>query len=291
MSIADKFQTLLNNLRTDNHESVSSRYSTITKRLNKDFWDSESELKHSRYVGSYGRGTEIKGFSDVDILFELPNSYYWKYKEYTSNGPSALLQAVKNSLQKTYPSSSIGGDGQVVVINFNDNVTFEILPAFINKDKVSYTHPDSNNGGSWKTCNPVAEINAINEINNNYSAKVKHLVRMMKAWKEKNNAPMKSILLESLAMQFIENWEHNDKSYLYYDFMARDFLKFLSDQDENQAYWLIKGSNRRINRTGKFEYKAKISYNKACEAINDEENYSTLAKQAWQEIFGNYYEG
>ncbi|MEI8378007.1 MAG: nucleotidyltransferase, partial [bacterium] len=62
MSISDKFQKLLKNLRTTNNESVTNRYKTITKRLNKDFWGSESEIDHSRYVGSYGRGTAIKGF-------------------------------------------------------------------------------------------------------------------------------------------------------------------------------------------------------------------------------------
>jgi phosphoglycerol transferase MdoB-like AlkP superfamily enzyme len=60
-TIADKFETLLKNLRTQNDDKVKARRRAITKRLNQDFWSSDSETEHSRYIGSYGRGSEIKG--------------------------------------------------------------------------------------------------------------------------------------------------------------------------------------------------------------------------------------
>ena len=40
------------------------------------------------------------------------------YNNYSDNGQSKLLQAFRLSLQKTYPTTSISGDGQVAVINF-----------------------------------------------------------------------------------------------------------------------------------------------------------------------------
>ena len=46
---------------------ISMRYKEITKAINRAFWNSESETDHSRYVGSYGRGTAINT-SDLDIL-------------------------------------------------------------------------------------------------------------------------------------------------------------------------------------------------------------------------------
>lgn len=51
---------------------ISKRYKTITKAVNGDFGNSNSETAHSRYVGSYGRGTAIN-VSDLDVLVELPN--------------------------------------------------------------------------------------------------------------------------------------------------------------------------------------------------------------------------
>jgi hypothetical protein len=81
MSITTQFNEFCENLRVlkDTRDSISYRYKRITKRLNLDFWDSESETLHSLYVGSYGRRTAVKGFSDLDILFILPYEVYKKY--------------------------------------------------------------------------------------------------------------------------------------------------------------------------------------------------------------------
>lgn len=290
MSISDKFQTLLSNIRTNNDASISQRYRAITKRLNKDYYGSESDINHSRYVGSYGRGTSIRGVSDIDMVFQLPYTTYERFNKYSSNGQSALLQEVKNSITTTYHSTNIGGDGQVVVVNFSDMV-FEVVPVFINDNGSSYTYPDSNNGGKWKTCNPISEYLAINKANDKYKNKIKHLTRMIKVWRNVNDVAITGFLIETLVMQFMDSWEYNDKSYLYYDFMTRDFLKFLSERDKNQKHWLARGSGQYIYRTGSFENKAKISYEKTKEAIADEEKYPSLARSAWQEIFGKSYVG
>ena len=117
MGVAEWFKTYCSNLTVTNTISISLRYKAITKRLNSDFYDSTSETFHSLYVGSYGRNTAIVGFSDLDMIFQLPYSEYLKYDNYSGNGQSALLQAVRNSIKKTYSSTEIGADGQVIFIN------------------------------------------------------------------------------------------------------------------------------------------------------------------------------
>ncbi len=72
---------------------------------------------------------------------QLPYEIYQQHDNYAGNGQSALLQAVRKSLQKTYSSTDVGGDGQVVEIHFADGITFQIVPGFLNKDN-SYTYPD-----------------------------------------------------------------------------------------------------------------------------------------------------
>src|SRR3954466_14575745 len=99
--------------------SIAYRYQRITRQLNTDFWNTESEDAHSLYVGSYGRDTAAKGVSDLDVAFRLPYEVWEKYNAYQTNGQSALLQAVRASLLKTYTYSEIGGDGQVVVLPFD----------------------------------------------------------------------------------------------------------------------------------------------------------------------------
>ncbi|MFB5663692.1 nucleotidyltransferase domain-containing protein [Alteribacillus sp. HJP-4] len=289
MGTYDNFSKLVQNTRTLNHSTVTERCGKITKRLNIEYWDTESSTSHSRYVGSYGRGTAIRGFSDVDLLMQLPDSIYDRYNKYLGNGQSALLQEVKKSISKTYSATDVGGDGQVVVVQFSDTMRFEVVPAFINKDGTSYTYPDSNNGGTWRKTYPVAEVEAINELNNKYNKNVKKLVRIMKAWRKTNSVPISGMLLETLVMNFLDGYSYKDKGYTYYDWMTRDFLKYLSERDPNQTYWRAKGSNVKVYRTGKFENKAKRGYSNALEAISDDEKYPIIAYQTWRKIFGSYY--
>lgn len=288
MGVADDFYAFRNNynIGKDQISSIGNRYRAITRRLNTDFWNTESESAHSLYVGSYGRDTAAKGISDLDVAFQLPASLYTRYGAHLGNGQSALLQAVRASLLKRYHSSRIGGDGQVVVLTFDDGLTFEILPYFIN-NAGTWTYPDSNGGGSWRTCNPRAEIGAVQARNDLVNGNLKALCRMMRVWRDHNNAPMSGALIDALAYQFIDNWEHRDKSYLYHDYMARDFLKFMNDQDGDQKYWRMPGSSSHVYRKGPFGYKAGIDHKHAVAACNLQGEENGPARRAqWRIVFG-----
>jgi len=152
---------------------ISKRYKTITKAVNRDFWDSISDTAHSIYVGSYGRGTAIDT-SDLDILVELPDSEYDHFESLKGNGQSRLLQVVKNAVTATYPRTDVKADGQVVVVNFSDDMKFEILPAFQRKNKNpfrespvvgDYKYPDTHMGGRWLSTDPKAEQDAMSTKN------------------------------------------------------------------------------------------------------------------------------
>lgn len=293
MSVSTKFQTFCQDIKISSsvHSSVSYRYKRITKQLNLDFWNSDSDTSHSLYVGSYGRDTAIH-VSDVDMLMRLPVSYYHSYDAREGNGQSALLQAVRNSLQKTYPTSRLKGDGQVVVVAFDDGIKFEILPCFLNDDTESFTYPNTNNGGQWQVTNPSPEIKAIRDGNVLWSYNLKHLCRMARVWKDEWSAPIGGILIDTLAYNFMSTWQHRDKSYVYYDYMVRDFFKYLKDLDTSQEYWLAPGSRNRVYSEGYFQYKALRCYNVAVEAVHHEANERPWsANQKWREIFGSKFKG
>ncbi|UOO89188.1 nucleotidyltransferase domain-containing protein [Vitreoscilla massiliensis] len=268
-------------------ETIRTRCNTITKRINSDYWSIDSDSKNRLYVGSYGRGTEI-WVSDIDLLVILPNSFYHRFNDYTNNGQSALLNHVKDTLRKTYSTSFIKGDGQVVGIKFSDGIEFEVVPAFSVTDG-SFLYPDTNNGGSWKVTNPRAEIKAMNELNVITKKNLKNFCRMIRAWKETNNVQISGILLDTLAYKFLENWKYKDKGYVYYDWMTRDFFNYLMNQDINKEYWLAPGSNRRVYKTGNFQNKAQKAFNLAVSAIQDEEKYPALAKSNWRAIYGTKF--
>jgi hypothetical protein len=291
MGVAEEFYAFRSNYNIGQGliSSIGERYRRITRRLNTDFWDTTSESAHSLYVGSYGRDTAAKGVSDLDVGFQLPYNVYAKYNDYRGNGQSALLQEVRTSLLRSYHSSSIGGDGQVVVLPFTDGVTFEILPYFSNTDG-TWTYPDANGGGSWKTCNPRAEIKAIHDRNLVVNHNLKALCRMMRVWKDHNKAPMSGALIDTLAYQFIIDSAWRDKSYYYHDFLARDFLKFMNDQDRDQAHWRMPGSGQYVRRSGAFGYKAGIDHKYAVAACGLQGDENGPARRAqWRIVFGNTF--
>lgn len=291
MGVADWFSGFCSKIQVQNAEAISSRYKAITRRLNTDFWDTESDSSHSLYVGSYGRNTAIDGFSDLDMVFELPSALYQQYDKHNGNGQSALLQAVRLSMQKTYSTSSMGADGQVIVVNFQDGIRFEVMPVFTNTAG-SYNFPDSNDGGRWRTTNPRPEIQAIRDRNKECNFNLVPLCRMMRAWKTRWDVPIGGLLIDTLAYQFIENYQYRDKSYLYYDWICRDFFKWMSEQDEKQEYWKAPGSGQSVLRKGLFQYKAKRCYNLALLAIEHEAatpKQEWSAKQKWREIFGTAF--
>lgn len=290
MSVSDYFSTFNSNLRmsTGVVGNISARYKQITKRLNLDFWNTDSETSHSLYVGSYGRATDIVT-SDIDMIFILPYALYTQYNAWTTNGQSGLLQAVVKALQKTYSSSYLGADGQVIKLNFTDGINFEIVPAF-ELAGGTFKFPDTNSGGSWKITNPTPEISAIRLADMAYNNNVRRLCRMARSWKYQWDVPMGGLLIDTLAHNFMKNWSSKDKSYLYYDWMTRDFFKYLSEQNKEQTYWLALGSGQVVYRRGLFEAKAKKCYELALEAIEafDKAYYHT-AKTKWREIYGTKF--
>jgi hypothetical protein len=287
MGVATYFEIFCNDLLigTQTRSDISTRYLSICTRLNKDFWDMDTD-HGGRYTGSYGRNTANNWVSDIDMIFEMPSWAYNSYNNYAGNGQSALLQAVKNSISVTYPNTSVKGDGQIVQVKFSDGMQIEVLPGFKQSDG-SYVYANSADGGSWKTTNPVPEIEMISSGDKDTNSNLRPLCRMMRAWKYYCSVPIKGILIDTLAYRFLTNWAYKDRSYLYYDWMTRDFFECLKNQSKDQTIWYAIGSGQAIVNSDDFRYKATIAFNKSKEAIQLlSEDKKTSAKEKWSEIYG-----
>lgn len=291
MSVGDWFSNFCTYLSINQEKRQSFGYRTarITKVLNQDFRGTDSDTANRFYVGSMGRNTAIPSVSDVDLLYVLPYATYEQYNAYSGNKQSALLSAVRTSIRRTYTTSDVFGDGQVVVIAFDDGVAYELLPAFLNGEG-GYTFPDTNNGGSWKSCKPKHEMDAFSSRDTECNGNLVALGRMVRAWRDCNNVPMSGMLIDTLAFQFIQNWEYKDKSYVYYDWITRDFFSFLAKQDTDKTYWTAPGSGSYVYRKGLFEYKARQAELRALEALEYMKgNFDWSAKQKFREIYGTAF--
>ena len=141
---------------------------------------------------------------------------------------------------------------------------------------------------SWKTTNPKKEIDEMNTYNNLTNGNLKRLCKMLREWKDEKNVDINGYAIDTLAYNFIRYWENKDKSYIYYDWMTRDFFYYLSKQNENSILF-TPGSCNPLYIGKKFNNKANIAYEKAKEAIADETKYPSCAKSEWREIYGTKF--
>ena len=104
---------------------------------------------------------------------------------------------------------------------------------------------------------------------------------------------MGGLLVDTLAYQFIGDWTHRDKSFLYYGYMCRDFFDYLAQQDTDQAYWRAPGSGQWVyGGKSKFQYKARLYHKLSLEAIEHETARpprTWFAKQKWRDVFGSSF--
>jgi predicted nucleotidyltransferase len=192
-------------------KDIAGRYKTITKIINKEFWNSDSDSAHSFYVGSYGRRTAIST-SDIDILVEIPDSEADRFRR-SQNIQSRFLQKVKDAIVKTYSRSDVRADGQVIKIHFSDDIKFEIVPAFKESDG-TYTYPDTNMGGNWLSSNPKAEIAAMKEKNNMsnglFNATCRH-IRFIRD-NEFRSYKLSGIVIDTFVYEAMGGWSYSDGS-------------------------------------------------------------------------------
>ena len=192
--------------------TISKRYHKITSAINKEFRKINSDTLNSFYVGSYGRGSAVNT-SDIDILVVLPEEEYYHYDAIKSNGQSRLLQAVRQALLVSYPTSEIRADGQIVKINFKDGIKFEILPAFKKIDLFgtwdgTYRYPDSNSGGRWYSTNPKAEQEAMKYKNNTSNGLLLDTCKHLRFVRDNNfrSYYLSGIVIDSFVYEAIGNW-------------------------------------------------------------------------------------
>ncbi|MBH0312198.1 nucleotidyltransferase [Alcaligenes faecalis] len=282
MSIAEKFKQFLSNIKVQNDAQIELRYGEITSALNKEFRDTESKTSNNLQVGSYGRWTAIKGISDLDMLYIVPASQWETYKD---GGQSALLERTKAAIRARYPRTDMYVDRLVVRVLYT-NFHVEVQPVFEQEDG-SFKYPDTYNGGSWKTTKPRAEISAMTEFVANKNKNLRRLCKMVRAWKNKHGVGMGGLLIDTLAHNFLRDTkDYDEKSYLYYDWMSRDFFKYLSELPR-QDYYAALGSGQRVRVKAAFQKPAKKAYELALKAIDAAGKDNESAK--WQKLYGREF--
>lgn len=173
-------------------ETVSTRHSNVRDAVKK-----EIEVVESFLTGSYSRSTMIAPLNqaDIDIFTVLKAEYY------RSDGQVYLLDKVRDTLKKTYPSTpKISRNGQAVTITFTD-FTVDVIPAFY-REGGGYLIPNTITG-KWIATDPKQHITISSEHNKKHNGNLVPLVKMIKCWNKNINYHFGSFHLEVMAQQML----------------------------------------------------------------------------------------
>lgn len=288
-TVGERFNKFLSNIQLTSKqiEDAKTKYNGVCEKLHAHYYVSSYDGSTKLLVGSYGKNTAIAPPTDIDVLFIMPYKEFHRYDSSSGNGQSQLLQDIKNILLEKYSNTYMRGDGQVVVVNF-DSYNVEVIPGFLLKNG-NYCIPDTHSGGSWKETSPKSEMENLTISNKSSNGNTIKLIKMIKAWKYYRNVPIKSLVVELRAVNFLKNWDYYDKSSTYYDWMIRDFLRELLKYVNGSCE--IPGIDEKISYEDEWESKARSALNraeKACEFESKEDYIS--ATQEWKKIFGDRFE-
>ncbi len=142
----------------------------------------------------------------------------------------------------------------------------------------------TNDGGHYKSADYDAEIKAVKDSNDITKGNTRNLIRMMKCWQGHCGVPLKSFWIELIAIEFLAGWENRDKSSVYYDWMVRDFFKYL----ELKVYGSVfaPGTYEQMYLGDAWLTKAQTARQRAEKACILETDDPISAGEEWQKIFG-----
>lgn len=282
MTTSDDFKAFLASIRITNDQTISARYGEITKALNKEFRNTDSTTANSLQVGSYGRKTGIKGISDLDILYIMPKS---SWDDFKNGGQSRLLQKCCKAISDRYKTTTVKVDRLVVQVEYQ-NFKVEVQPVYEQEDG-SYKYPDTYQGGSWKFTKPRAEMNEMNSSDDKSNGNLRHLCKMVRAWKNKHGVGIGGLVIDTFVHRFFQQSDQYDEvGYEAYGELSRDFFEFLAGQPKVERINAL-GSGQHVKIRGAFRRKAREAFDLCEDAIEDSGNKS--ANEKWRSIFGRGY--
>lgn len=252
---------------SETKNKIIYRYKIITKAVNKNFWNEDTDSKNSLIVGSYGRRTAVDT-SDIDMLVILPSEEFDHINNLKGNSQSRLLKVVKNSIVESYPRTNIRADGQVIKVEFSDGIKFEVVPVF--KSMLgAFIYPDTNAGGAWKSTNPKAEQKTMEELNVKSKGLLIDTCRHMRILRDSKFSSYKlsGIVIDSFVCSAIGTWvwctEGETSSYPKGTYESR-LLQYFNNNLKYSRTIFAPGSNDIVNIES-----SKLALEKVLNLMND----------------------
>ncbi|WP_316196616.1 nucleotidyltransferase [Bradyrhizobium sp. SZCCHNS3053] len=262
-TVEEAFDRFLPTLATSLKESQSaaSHRTSVEARLKSDFG-----LKTMFRTGSFGAGTNVRGYSDVDYFAVIPTANL-------KANSGVTLAKVAQSMRERFPlTPNIRVNGPGVQIPFGDDGAerVEIIPVDeTGQTKLGFRSFDMpNEAGGWKFSSPESHKAYVDEIDTRLGGKLKPLIRLAKAWKFYRNVPIRSFYLEMRVAAMMEQ-----EQVILYEIDLKNVLRALWDDQ------LANVSDPRFPNDG-FVLSACSSASSRTDALSKLANAATWSEQA-----------
>jgi len=160
-------------------QAAKQHLATIRTRLETEF-----EVSKVIPIGSFARGTSIRGFSDTDLLAVFRKTVF-TWGDNLINSETAL-EKVRQTLVERYPNSEIYKDGIAIAVSFTDGRQVDVVPGIFSsmfREKWPiYLIPDSD-GGWMQTCPSLYDA-YISGANKESGSKLIYVAELIKFWRE-----------------------------------------------------------------------------------------------------------
>lgn len=289
MTIGESFQELISRIQPLDTEIQAARKHLATIQT---LLESVFQISSCRTIGSFARGTSIRGFSDTDLLAVFRKvEFTWGETLINSN---TALQNVRQALLDRYPNTDIRRDGIAIAIRFTDGRHVDVVPAMFSgmyREKWPvYLIPDGN--GWWMSTCPSLYDAYISGANTEAGGKLIAVAQLMKFWRECRNP---RIPLSSFQIEMVLASEESCKGVKSYADCTLDIFRSLSRREcraMHDPYEIagnipaVKTANQR-ERTLASIVNSRNHAASACTAAADGD--VNEARRQWDIVFNNQF--
>lgn len=241
-------------------------------------------------IGSHAKDTAIAGPATLDLAFVGLDPL-------RDGEPAPALRALTDRLYQRYGLVAMAAEGGLVVQPgprvAGERVRIRILPAVADGDGIRIyplarplSRPLARRPSApWLRLAPAAEIAHLDRIDYLAEGKARHLVRLIKAWQRALAVPLGGFAIELLCCEFLSAWLYRRRSYLFYDWMVRDFFFWLTAQSGRVLS--VPGDGDPLAIGSAWLDEAEAAYAAAVAAADlERENAGVAALGHWRRIFG-----
>ena len=267
--------------------AAKTSHEKLRSQLEKD--DDAREANPDTYLaGSYARSTAIKDIKDVDIILMLD-------LDHTVTPPDVVVAWVQSLLQKYY--TKVRAQGRSVGVTTSSGFDLDVVPAVAMSHREGPLWIPDRDAGEWVPSHPKGQIAfgvSRNEATDGY---YKHLVKIMKHWRDRLTpaaARAKSYVLESLVA---ENIQFKPASYgrgvqqilqgidvAYAPFVAAKIVPTISDP----GYPSVNVAKRwKFEEFSAFMQRVRSDQAIAVSALSEDDQNKSVA--LWRRLFGNAF--